>query len=178
MTAGNPPRAGQDEQARLEEVRQREIARRLALRQARADRQAGEGIPQVTAAVGNPAPVVPQQKQLEPEPVVSQPVPEGFADRGAWERARSFAEIVLPDAFRTKTETLSARELAQAAAGVASRQDDPVTGVSLLVMAQDHGLDVFNDRLDDRARALLEDKPLPLLGIRAACGRSTRTNVA
>jgi hypothetical protein len=31
-------------------------------------------------------------------------------------------------------------------------------------MAQDHGLDVFNGRLDDRARALLEDKPLPLLG--------------
>ncbi|MGA5412806.1 hypothetical protein [Streptomyces pseudogriseolus] len=164
MTAGNPPRAGQDEQARLEEVRQREIARRLALRQARVDRQAGKGIPQVTGAVGNPDPVVPQQKHLEPEPVVSQPVPEGFADRGAWERARSFAEIMLPDAFRAKTGTLSARELAQAAAGVASRQDDPVTGVSLLVMAQDHGLDVFNDRLDDRARALLEDKPLPLLG--------------
>ncbi|MFC7812976.1 hypothetical protein [Streptomyces olivaceus] len=93
-----------------------------------------------------------------------QPVPEGFADREAWERAYSFAEIVLPDALKAEAGTLSARKLARAAADAASRQDDPVSGVSLLVMAQDHGLDVFTGRLDDRARALLEDRPLPLLG--------------
>ncbi|MEU2159529.1 hypothetical protein [Streptomyces sp. NPDC019208] len=54
--------------------------------------------------------------------------------------------------------------MARAAADAASRQDDPVEGVSLLVTAQNHGLDVFHGRLNDRARALLEDKPLPLLG--------------
>ncbi|GGT06164.1 hypothetical protein [Streptomyces chromofuscus] len=164
MTAGIPLGAGHDEQARLEELRQREIARRLALRQARAQgRTVGEA-PEVAEAAGSPAPVVPPQKQPEPGPVVPQPVPEGFADREAWERARSFAELMLPDALKAETGTLSAQKLALAAADAASRQDDPVEGVSLLVMAQDHGLDVFNGRLDDRARALLEDKPLPLLG--------------
>lgn len=166
MTAGIPRGAGQDEQARVEELRQREIARRLALRQARAQgRAAGEAPqPQGAGDVGGPAPVVPPQKRLEPEPAVLQPVPEGFADREAWERARSFAEIVLPDVLKAETGTPSAQELARAAAEAASRQGDPVGGVSLLVMAQDHGLDVFDGRLDDRARALLEDKPLPLLG--------------
>ena len=163
MTAGIPLGAGQDEQARLEELRQREIARRLALRRARAQRAPGEAL-RAVEAVGGPAPVVPPQKQPEPEPVMPQPVPEGFADREAWERARSFVEIVLPDALKAEIGTLSAQKLAQAAADVASRQDDPVAGVSLLVMAQDHGLDVFSGQLDDRARALLEDKPLPLLG--------------
>ncbi|WP_030809372.1 hypothetical protein [Streptomyces sp. NRRL F-2799] len=164
MTAGIPLGAGHDEQARLEELRQREIARRLALRQARAQgRTVGEA-PQVVEAADSPAPAVPPQKQPEPGPVMPQPVPEGFTDRHAWERARSFAELVLPDALKAETGTLSAQKLAQAAAGAASRQDDPVAGVSLLVMAQDHGLDVFNSRLHDRARALLEDKPLPLLG--------------
>ncbi|WP_055627967.1 hypothetical protein [Streptomyces hirsutus] len=164
MTAGIPLGAGQDEQARLEELRQREIARRLALRQARAQGRTVGKAPQGAEAAGGPAPVVPPQKQREPEPVMPQPVPEGFADREAWERARSFAEIMLPDSLKAETRTLSAQKLARAAADTASRQDDPVTGVSLLVMAQDHGLDVFNDRLDDRARALLKDKPLPLLG--------------
>ncbi|MFI2426285.1 hypothetical protein ACH5A7_19650 [Streptomyces sp. NPDC018955] len=164
MTAGIPLGTGQDEQARLEELRQREIARRLALRQARAQGQAVGEAPQVAKAVGSPAPVVPQQKQPEPEPVVPQSVPEGFADREAWEKARSFAELMLPDVLKTEAGTLSAQKLARAAADAASRQDDPVEGVSLLVMAQDHGLDVFDGRLDDRARALLEDKPLPLLG--------------
>ena len=163
MTAGIPLGAGQDAQARLEELRQREIARRLALRRARAQRAPGEAL-RAVEAVGGPAPVVPPQKQPEPEPVMPQPVPEGFADREAWERARSFVEIVLPDALKAEIATLSAQKLAQAAADVASRQDDPVAGVSLLVMAQDHGLDVFSGQLDDRARALLEDKPLPLLG--------------
>ncbi|MFE4054318.1 hypothetical protein [Streptomyces sp. YIM B13518] len=164
MTAGIPLGAGQDEQARLEEVRQREIARRLALRQARAQGRTVAEAPRVAEAAGSPAPVVPQRKQPEPEPVVPQPVPEGFADREAWERARSFAELMLPDTLKTEAGTLSAGKLAQAVADAASRQDDPVEGVSLLVMAQDHGLDVFNGRLHDRARALLEDKPLPLLG--------------
>ncbi|MFJ9356965.1 hypothetical protein [Streptomyces mirabilis] len=164
MTAGTPLGAGHDEQARLEEVRQREIARRLALRQARAQgRTVGEA-PEAAEAVGSPAPVVPPQKQPAPELVMPEPVPEGFADREAWERARSFAEIVLPHALEAKTGTLSAQKLARAAADSASRQDDPVSGVSLLVMAQDHGLDVFSGRLHERARALLEDKPLPLLG--------------
>ncbi|MEU6005067.1 hypothetical protein [Streptomyces sp. NPDC047453] len=164
MTAGIPLGAGQDEQARLEELRQHEIARRLALRQARArGRTVGEAL-QGAETVGGPAPVVPPQKQSAPKPVMPQPVPEGFADREAWERARSFAELMLPDALKAETGTLSAQTLARAAADAASRQDDPVSGVSLLVMAQDHGLDVFNGRLDDRARALLEDKPLPLLG--------------
>ncbi|MDF6046427.1 hypothetical protein LRD69_30770 [Streptomyces sp. JH14] len=164
MTAGTPLGAGHDEQARLEELRQREITRRLALRQARAQgRTVGEA-PEAAEAVGSPAPVVPPQKQPALEPLTPQPVPEGFADREAWERARSFAEIVLPHALMAETGTLSAQKLARAAADAASRQDDPVRGVSLLVMAQDHGLGVFNGRLDDRARALLEDKPLPLLG--------------
>ncbi|MEV6382576.1 hypothetical protein AB0M31_24545 [Streptomyces sp. NPDC051773] len=164
MTVGIPLGAGQDEQARLEELRQREIARRLALRQARAQgRTLGEA-PQVPEAADGPAPVVPPQKQPEPEPAMPQPVPEGFADREAWERARSFAEIVLPDTLKAESGTLSAQKLARAAADAASRQDDPIAGVSLLVMAQDHGLDVFNSQFHDRARALLEDKPLPLLG--------------
>jgi hypothetical protein len=154
--------AGHDEQARLEELRQREIARRLALRQARAQGRTIGKAPQGAEAVGSAAPVVPPQEQ--PEPVMPQPVPEGFTDRHAWERACSFAEIVLPEALKAETGALSAQKLARAAADAASRQDDPVSGVSLLVMAQDYGLDVFNDRLDDRARALLEDKPLPLLG--------------
>ncbi|MFF7309091.1 hypothetical protein [Streptomyces sp. NPDC008137] len=158
MTTGTPLGAGHDDRARLEELRQREIARRLALRQARTIGKA----PQGAEAAGSAAPVVPPQKQ--PEPVAPQPVPEGFVDRHAWERARSFAEIVLPKALQAEPGTLSAPKLAQAAADAASRQDDPVSGVSLLVMAQDHGLDVFNDRLDDRARALLEDEPLPLPG--------------
>ncbi|WP_406309427.1 hypothetical protein [Streptomyces sp. NBC_00623] len=161
MTAGTPLGAGHDEQARLEELRQREITRRLALRQARAR---GRTVGEAAEAVGSPAPVVPPQKQPAPEPLTPQPVPEGFADREAWERARSFAEIVLPHALQAKTGTLSAQELARAAADSASRQDDPVSGVSLLVMAQDHGLDVFDGHLGDRARALREDKPLPLLG--------------
>ncbi|MFE6895585.1 hypothetical protein ACFVFJ_01810 [Streptomyces sp. NPDC057717] len=164
MTAGTPLGAGHDEQARLEELRQREITRRLALRQARAQGRTVGKAPQGAEAPGSPAPVVPRQKQPEPEPAVPQPVPEGFTDRHAWERARSFAEITLPDALKAETGTLSAQKLARAAADTASRQDDPVSGVSLLVMAQDHGLDVFNGQLDDRARALLEDKPLPLLG--------------
>ncbi|MEY7974815.1 hypothetical protein AB8O53_00420 [Streptomyces pilosus] len=164
MTAGMPLGAGQDEQARLEELRQREIARRLALRQARAQGRTVEEASRGSEAVGSPAPVVPPQKQPEPEPAVPQPIPEGFADREAWERARSFVENMLPDALTAKIGTPSARDLAQAAAGAASRHNDPVTGVSLLVMAQDHGLDVFTGRLDARARALLEDRPLPLLG--------------
>ncbi|MGW8060921.1 hypothetical protein ACVV2G_01255 [Streptomyces ziwulingensis] len=164
MTAGIPLGAGQNEQVRLEELRQREIARRLALRQARAQgRTVGEA-PQFAEAASSPAPVLSPQKQPEPEPVMPQPVPEGFADREAWERARPFAEIMLPDALKAETGTLSAQKLARAAADAATRQDDPVKGVSLLLMAQDHGLDVLNGRLNDRARALLEDKPLPLLG--------------
>jgi hypothetical protein len=95
---------------------------------------------------------------------VLQPVPDGFADREAWERVRSFVELMLPGVLKTESRTLSARKLAQAVADAAIRQDDPVRGVSLLVMAQDHGLDVLDDRPDDRARALLKDKPLPLLG--------------
>jgi hypothetical protein len=162
MTTGTPLGSGPDEQTRLEELRQREIARRLALRQARAQGRTLGKAPQGAEAVGSAAPVVPPQ--MRPEPVMLQPVPEGFTDRQAWERARSFAEIVLPEALKAETGTLSAQKLARAAADAASRQDDPVSGVSLLVMAQDHGLDVFNDRLDDRARALLQDKPLPLLG--------------
>ncbi|MGQ4352858.1 hypothetical protein [Streptomyces drozdowiczii] len=164
MTAGIPLGAGQNEQVRLEELRQREIARRLALRQARAQgRTVGEA-PQFAETASSPAPVLSPQKQPEPEPVMPQPVPEGFADREAWERARPFAEIMLPDALKAETGTLSAQKLARAAADAATRQDDPVKGVSLLLMAQDHGLDVLNGRLNDRARALLEDKPLPLLG--------------
>ncbi|MFI1467103.1 hypothetical protein [Streptomyces wuyuanensis] len=162
MTTGIPPGADHDEQARLEELRQREIARRLALREARArGRTVGETAGGAEGA-GSLAPVVPPQKQ--PEPVRPEPVPEGFADREAWERARSFAELVLPDALKAETGTLSAQKLARAAADAASRHDDPVEGVSLLVRAQRHGLDVFSGRLNDRARALLEDKPLPLLG--------------
>ncbi|MGC0207281.1 hypothetical protein [Streptomyces levis] len=165
MTSGIPLGAGHEEQAYREELRQREIARRLALLQARRaqDRTAGR-VPQSAEGAGGPAPVIPPQKQPEPEPAVTQPVPVGFTDRHAWERARSFAQLVLPDALKTETRTLSARKLARAAADAASRQEDPVSGVSLLAMAQDHGLDVFDRRLDDRARALLDDKPLPLLG--------------
>jgi hypothetical protein len=164
MTTGTPLGSGPDEQTRLEELRQREIARRLALRQARAQGRTVGKVPQGAEGTGGPALVVPPQKQPQPEPAVPQPVPEGFTDRHAWERARSFAEIVLPDALKAEPGTLSARKLAQAAADAASRQEDPVSGVSLLAKAQDHGLDVFDGRLDDRARALLEDKPLPLLG--------------
>ncbi|MEU6275969.1 hypothetical protein ABZ871_26680 [Streptomyces populi] len=164
MTAGIPLGAGHDEQTRLEELRQREIARRLALRQARAQGRTFDEAPELAKTVGSPAPALPPQKQLAPEPMTPQPVPEGFADRVAWERARIFAELVLPDALKTEAETLSAQKLARAAADVASRQDDPVAGLSLLVMAQDHGLDVLNAPLHDRAQALLEDKPLPLLG--------------
>ncbi|MEE1941966.1 hypothetical protein V1L54_21610 [Streptomyces sp. TRM 70361] len=164
MAAGIPLGAGQDEQARLEELRQREIARRLALRQARAQGRAVGKAPWGAESAGGPAPVVPPQKQPGPEPAMLQPVPDGFTDRQAWERARSFAKTMLPDALKAETATLSARKLAQAAADAASRQDDPVTGVSLLVTAQDHGLDILDGRLDDRARALLEDRPLPLLG--------------
>ncbi len=163
MTAGIPLGAGQDEQDRVEEARQREIARRLALRQARAQgRTAGE-VTRAAEDADSPAPVVPPQ-QPRPEPAMPRPLPEGFADREAWGRARSFAEPLLPDALKAAAGTLSAQQLAQVAAEAASRQDDPVEGVSLLVMAQDHGLDVFTGRLDERARALLEDKPLPLLG--------------
>ncbi|WP_404788336.1 hypothetical protein [Streptomyces pristinaespiralis] len=93
-----------------------------------------------------------------------QPVPDGFADRETWDRARSFAELMLPDVLKTETGNLSAQKLTRAAADAASRKDDPVSGLSLLVTAQNHGLAVFNGRLDDRARALLADKPLPLLG--------------
>jgi hypothetical protein len=164
MTARTPLGAGQDEQARVEELRQREIARRLALRQARAEGRTVGGAPQGAEAGDGPTPVVPPQKQPEPEPVMPQPIPEGFTDRETWERARSFAERMLPDALKATTGTLSAQKLARAAADAAARQDDPVKGVSLLVMAQEHGLDVFSGLLDDRARALLEDKPLPLLG--------------
>jgi hypothetical protein len=164
MTSGIPLGAGHDEQAHREELRQREIARRLALRQARAQGRTVGKAPQDAEGAGGPAPVVPPQKQPEPEPAVPQPVPEGFTDRHAWERARSFAELVLPDALNAEPGTLSARKLARAAADAASRQEDPVSGVSLLAMAQVHGLDVFDGRLDERARALLEDKPLPLLG--------------
>ncbi|MGW0553915.1 hypothetical protein ACWDZ6_06900 [Streptomyces sp. NPDC002926] len=160
MTAGIPLGAGQDEQARVEELRQREIARRLARRQARTVGAA----PQGAKAGGGPTPVVPPRKQPEPELVMPQPGPEGFADQEAWERARSFAELTLPDALKAATGTLSEQKLARAAADAASRQDDPFKGLSLLVMAQDHGLDVFNGQLNDRAHALLEDKPLPLLG--------------
>ncbi|MFB7330081.1 hypothetical protein ACFC00_00355 [Streptomyces adustus] len=164
MTAGIALGAGHDEQAGLEELRQREIARRLALRQARAQGRTSREAPEVAEAVGSPTPAVPAQTRLSPEPAIPQMVPEGFADREAWERARSFAELMLRDALEAETGALSAQKLARAAADSASRQDDPVSGVSLLVMAQDHGLDVFNARLNDRARALLEDKPLPLLG--------------
>ena len=152
MTSGIPLGAGHDEQAHREELRQREIARRLALLQARAQgRTAGKG-PQAAKAADGPPPVVPPQKQPEPEPgpAMRQPVPEGFTDRHAWERARSFAEIVMPDALKAEPGTLSARKLAQAAADAASRQEDPVSGVSLLAKAQDHGLDVFDGRLADR----------------------------
>ncbi|MBN3932560.1 hypothetical protein IQ279_23585 [Streptomyces verrucosisporus] len=161
MMAGSPLGAGQDEQARREELRQREIARRLALQQSRAQGRTAEKAPQGTETVGGPARAVPPQARLEP--AVSQPVPDGFTDRQTWERARSFAEPMLPDALKAQAGTLSAQELTRAAADAASRKDDPVAGVSLLVMAQDHGLKVFDERLYARARALMEDKPLPLL---------------
>ncbi|MER6325277.1 hypothetical protein [Streptomyces coelicoflavus] len=167
MTAGTPLGAGQDEQTRTEELRRREIARRLALQQARAQRQTMSDAarsPQSAQAVrGGSAPLVPPRR--EPEAEISRPVPDGFADRQSWERACSFAELMLPDVLKTaQTEALSAQQLARAAADAAFRMDDSVEGVSLLVMAQDHGLDVFDGRLEDRARALLEDKPLPLPG--------------
>ncbi|MCQ0025354.1 hypothetical protein M4914_22065 [Streptomyces somaliensis DSM 40738] len=166
MTAGSPLGAGRDEQVRVEELRQREITRRLALRQARSQGRTIEEAPQPQGAeaVGGPASVVPPRRRPEPEPAVPQPVPEGFADRQAWEHARSFAELMLPDSLKTETGTLCAQGLARATTEAAARQDDPVEGVSLLVMAQNHELDVFDDRLDDRARALLEDRPLPLPG--------------
>ncbi|MFF9867287.1 hypothetical protein ACF1G0_17990 [Streptomyces sp. NPDC013953] len=164
MTAGTPLGAGHDEQARLEELRQREIARRLALRQSRAQGRAVGKAFQGAEAGGGPTPVVPPQKQPEPEPVMPQPIPEGFTNRETWERARSFAERMLPHALKAATGTLSAQKLAWAAADAAARQDDRVRGVSLLVLAQEHGLDVFSGLLYDRARALLEDKPLLLVG--------------
>ncbi|MER7107787.1 hypothetical protein [Streptomyces sp. NPDC000229] len=164
MTAETPLGAGHDEQARVEELRQREIARRLALRQARAQGRAVGKALQGAEAGGGPTPVVPPQKQPEPEPVMPQPIPEGFTDRETWERARSFAARMLPHALKAATGTLSAQKLARAAADAAARQDDRVRGVSLLVMAQEHGLDVFSGLLYGRARALLEDKPLLLLG--------------
>ncbi|WP_432118259.1 hypothetical protein [Streptomyces sp. bgisy032] len=164
MTAGTPLGAGQGEQTSREELLQREIARRLALSQARAQGRTVGRAPQGTEVSADPAPVVPPQKQPEPEPAVLQQIPEGFAGREAWERASSFADIVLPDVLKAQSGTLSAQKLARAAADAACRQSDPVKGVSLLVMAQDHGLDVFDGRLDSRARALLDDRPLPLLG--------------
>ncbi|GGR75596.1 hypothetical protein GCM10010236_32890 [Streptomyces eurythermus] len=164
MTSGIPLGAGQEEQAHLEELRQREIARRLALRQARAQsRTAGEG-PRVVQATGGPVPAVRPKARPEREPDLPEPVPAGFAGREAWERARAFAASVLPDAAKAETAMLSAQELARAVVDAASRKDDPVDGVSVLVMAQDHGLDVLHGRFADRARALLADKPLPLLG--------------
>ncbi|MCX5529769.1 hypothetical protein OG785_04230 [Streptomyces sp. NBC_00006] len=160
MTARIQPGAGQDEQDRLEELRRREIARRLALRESRALRRTAGHASEVADIVGGPARFAPPGRK--PEPVRPQPAPEGFAGREAWERARSFAEIVLPDALKEETGPLSAQKLARAAADAASRQDTAVVGVSLLVQAQEHGLDVLDSRLADRARALLADKPLPL----------------
>ncbi|MBQ0995044.1 hypothetical protein [Streptomyces sp. RK62] len=153
----------QDEQASREELRQREIARRLALRRARGQGQLGAAAPQAAEATDVPAPVAPPPQPSIPV-TAEPPVPEGFADRAAWERARSFAEITMPDVLKGEAGAVTARSLALAAAGAASRMDDPVGGVSLLTMAQDHGLDVLSSRLDERARALLADKPLPLPG--------------
>ncbi|WP_166028512.1 hypothetical protein [Streptomyces chilikensis] len=162
MITGNLPGGGRDEEVHREELRQREIARRLALRQAREQAQ-GAGTAPSAAASDTPA-LVTSQQQTEPVTAVLPPVPEGFADRAAWERARSFAEITVPDVLTMGAGALTARKLARAAAEAASRHDDPVGGVSLLAMAQDHGLDVLSSRLDERARALLEDKPLALPG--------------
>ncbi|MGW4082756.1 hypothetical protein ACWEGS_06955 [Streptomyces sp. NPDC004822] len=153
----------QDEQALREELRQREIARRLALRRARGQGPLGAAAPQAAEATDAPAPVAPPPQPSIPV-TAEPPVPEGFADRAAWERARSFAEITMPDVLKGEAGAVTARSLALAAAGAASRMDDPVGGVSLLTMAQDHGLDVLSSRLDERARALLADEPLPLPG--------------
>ncbi|MGW7660525.1 hypothetical protein [Streptomyces sp. NPDC054756] len=153
----------QDEQALREELRQREIARRLALRRARGQGPLGAAAPQAAEATDVPAPVAPPPQPSIPV-TAEPPVPEGFADRAAWERARSFAEITMPDVLKGEAGAVTAGSLALAAAGAASRMDDPVGGVSLLTMAQDHGLDVLSSRLDERARALLADKPLPLPG--------------
>ncbi|MEV7447605.1 hypothetical protein [Streptomyces nigra] len=154
---------GQDEQAYREELRQREIARRLALRRARGQGPLGAAAQQAEESADTTAPVAPPPQRTNPV-TAEPPVPEGFADRAAWERARTFAEITMPDVLNGEPGAVTARKLAEAAAGAASRMDDPVGGVSLLAMAHDHGLDVLGSRLDGRARALLADKPLPLLG--------------
>ncbi|WP_406727390.1 hypothetical protein WJ438_26045 [Streptomyces sp. GD-15H] len=162
FSAGTGSRPEQDDQARLEELRQREIARRLALREARVGGKT-EAVPVPATAGGSSATfaVIPKQaEQLSATPRL----PEGFATEEAWELAKSFAESACPDVLKAEGPELSARRLAQAAVETAAADNDPVAGVTVLALAHDHGLQVFNEKLSSRAQALLQDNPLPLPG--------------
>ncbi|WP_329316352.1 hypothetical protein [Streptomyces sp. NBC_01262] len=160
---------GQDAADNLEALRQRELARRVALQAARAR---GE-----RPAVVRSAPTQTAEGTVKPllsaeEPVVNANalaeaprIPEGFADQEAWVRASAFAGRALPGLApgAQSVRELSARLLASAAVDAAA-QMEPVDGVALLADASDHGLPVLNPTAVARARALLERAPLPLAG--------------
>ncbi|MGW0651370.1 hypothetical protein ACWD4T_21575 [Streptomyces umbrinus] len=153
----------------LEALRQRELARRVALQAARA-RGERPAVVRSAPAQAVEGPVKPLLSGTGPvvsadAPAEAPRTPEGFADQEAWVRALAFIERALPDLVpRAQAVTeLSARLLASAALEAAA-QLEPVDGVALLLEASNHDLPVLDPTAVARARALLERAPLPLAG--------------
>ncbi|MBK3583270.1 hypothetical protein JHN49_05895 [Streptomyces sp. MBT57] len=153
----------------LEALKQRELARRIALQAARArgerpavmrssPAQAAEGAARSPAAGtdgGAPARVT----------TAALLVPEGFAGQESWNRALTFARRVLPAPAPGSPGVgeMPAHRLASEVLEAAARLE-PFEAVALLVEAADHGLPVTDPVATARARALLKDDPLPLPG--------------
>ncbi|WP_374776515.1 hypothetical protein OG756_30880 [Streptomyces sp. NBC_01310] len=160
---------GPDPAEDLEALKQRELARRIALQTARArgerpavirssPARAGEGAARSPAAGtdgGAPARVT----------AAALLVPEGFVGQEAWDRALVFARRVLPApaSGAPGLGEMSARQLASDVLEASARLE-PFEAVALLVEAADHGLPVADPVATARARALLKDDPLPLPG--------------
>ncbi|MFF3600894.1 hypothetical protein [Kitasatospora indigofera] len=147
----------------LEALRQRELARRTALAEARAR---GERPPLCSG--GRTSPLAATERgpgQAGSTAAAPVRVPEGFTDAGAWTEALAFAQPVLNGASLEAgpASGLTARELAaeivQAASGLA-----PVAGVAVLAEADGHRIPVLDPPAAARARALLANTPTAVPG--------------
>ncbi|MFD8020807.1 hypothetical protein ACFV6G_10315 [Streptomyces lavendulae] len=169
MSTGISFSHGPDPAEDLETLRQRELARRIALRAARArgerpavmrsaPAQAAEGAARPPAAGTDPGAAARM-------PAAAVLVPEGFAGQEAWDRALAFARRVLPAPVPGSPglDGMPARRLASEVLKAAARLE-PFEAVALIAEGADHGLSLVDPVAAARARALLKDDPLPLPG--------------
>ncbi|MGW6874659.1 hypothetical protein ACWGHA_20235 [Streptomyces xanthophaeus] len=169
MSTGISFSHGPDPAEALEALKQRELARRIALQAARArgERPAVLRSSPARAAEDAARSRTPETVPGTPARVAAAavPVPEGFAGQEAWDRALAFARRILPapSPGAPGLDELPARLLASGVLGASARLE-PFEAVALLVEATDHGLPVTDPVATARARALLDDNPLPLPG--------------